>query len=72
MSKTYKIPIIWQSIKTYEVEGENLEDAVTIALRQFLKEPDEQYLEDSFEIDEIVRDDYPDEDYDIHKVTQKL
>lgn len=70
--KTYKIPITWQSYKTYEVESENLEEAVEKALKRFLSEPDETYINDSFEIDSIILDDYPEEDYDIHKICQKL
>ena len=44
--KTYKIPIVWQSYKKYEVEAEDLQSAIELALKQFLAEPDELYLED--------------------------
>jgi hypothetical protein len=70
--KTYNIPILWQSYKRYPVEAENLEQAVEIALRQFFKEPDDNYLEDSFEIDDLLGDDYPDEDFDLNKILQKI
>jgi hypothetical protein len=65
---TYKIPIVWQSIKFYEVEAENLQDAVEQALQTFLSEPDENYLEGSFEIDGIVEENYPNETYNIDLV----
>ena len=72
MSKKYNIPIVWQSYKRYEVEADNLEDAVVLALKKFFMSPDELYLEDSFEIDEIVYDEYPDENLDINKVYKRL
>lgn len=65
---TYKIPIVWQSVKFYEVETENLQDAVEQALQTFLSEPDENYLEGSFEIDGIVEENYPNETYNIDLV----
>lgn len=70
--KTYNIPILWQSYKSYSVEAENLEEAVELALKKFLKEPDDNYLDDSFEIDDILGDDYPDEEFDLNKVLQKI
>ena len=70
--KTYNIPITWQSYEKYRVEAENLEEAVEKALKEFLAIPDSTYIEDSFEIDELINDDYPDEDFDINKVYQKL
>lgn len=72
MSKTYNIPIVWQSYKRIPVQAENLEEAVKLALKQFLSEPDDLYIEDSFEIDEILRDDYPDEDFDLNKILQEI
>jgi len=42
MSK-YTITIIWQSIKNYEVEAESLQEAVAIATKEFLAEPDDNY-----------------------------
>lgn len=70
--KTYKIPIRWESYKRIEVEADNLEDAILLALKQFLSDPDELYLEDSFEIDSILDEEFPDEDYDINKIYNKL
>jgi len=70
--KTYNIPILWQSYKRYSVKAESLEEAVELALKKFLKEPDDNYLDDSFEIDDILGDDYPDEEFDLNKVLQKI
>lgn len=70
--KTYNIPIVWQSYKRIPVQAENLEEAIKLALKQFLSEPDDLYIEDSFEIDEILGDDYPDEDLDLNKIFQEL
>ncbi len=72
MSKTYKIPIYWESYKTYELEAENLQDAVNKALEQFFSEPDEHYIDDSCDIDGIVFDDYPDEDFTMHDAYEHL
>lgn len=70
--KNYSIPITWQSYKRVEVQAENLEEAVTKALKQFLLEPDDTYIEDSFEIDEIIYEEVPEEDFDINEVINKL
>jgi hypothetical protein len=69
---TYSIPIVWQSYKKYSVQAENLQEAVTKALSEFLKEPDDTYCEDSFIIDETIYDDYVDEDFDIDKAIQDI
>lgn len=70
--KKYNIPIVWESYKTYTVEAENLQKAIKLALQTFLKEPDENYLNDSFSIDDIVYDNYPKENYDIHEIYKEL
>jgi hypothetical protein len=70
--KKYEIPITWQSIKVYKVEADNLQEGITKALKQFFNEPDEGYLEDSFDVDGIIEDNYPDEDYDINKVLKNI
>lgn len=70
--KTYNVPIVWQSYKRIPVQAENLQEAVTSALKQFLSEPDEQYVEDSFDIDEIIRDEHKDEDLDLTKIYNQL
>jgi hypothetical protein len=69
--KNYEIPIVWESYKRYTVEADNLQEAVTKAVKQFLSEPDENYIDDSFSIDSIV-DDENDETYDIHKIYEQL
>ena len=66
--KTYKIPIRWESFERFEVEAENLEGVVTKALGKFFNIPDNKYIEDSFQIDSGVEEDYPDEDFDLGKV----
>lgn len=68
----YDIPITWQSYKNYKIEAENLEEAVELALKQFLSEPDDNYLEDSFEVDNIIYDDYPNEDLNLSKIYSKI
>ena len=69
--KEYNIPIRWESYKRYKVIANTLEDAVLKSLKQFLSEPDDNYLEDSFEIDEIIYEE-TDEDFDIHKIYKQL
>ena len=71
MSK-YSIPIVWESYKRIEVEAENLQEGVKKALKQFLSEPDEEYINDSFQIDEILRDECPDEDFDINQILEEI
>lgn len=70
--KNYSIPIAWQSYKRIDVEAEDLQSAVYQALKQFLSEPDETYIQDSFEIDEIIKDDYPDENYNYGEILNNL
>jgi hypothetical protein len=72
IGKEYEIPIVWESYKRYKVEANNLEEAVTKALKQFLSEPDDEYIEDSFSIDDIIYDENPDEDFHIHKIYNSL
>lgn len=54
--KTYNIPIIWESYKRIPVEAENLQEATEKALKIFLDEPDDLYLDDSFEIDNYIEE----------------
>lgn len=68
----YKIPIVFQKIEYYTVDAENLQDGVEKALKEFFEKPEEGYLEDSFEIDNIIEDDYPNEEYDVNEALQKL
>ena len=70
--KKYKIPIIWQSYKHYEVEAENLQEGIIKAMKQFLSEPDDSYLDDSFEIDNILEDEYPEEEYNLQQIYDNL
>ena len=71
MEKEYNIPIIWESYKRYKVTANTLEEAILKALKQFLSEPDDNYINDSFEIDEIFYEE-TDEDFDIHKIYKQL
>ena len=52
----YEIPITWQSFKRYKVTAKTLEEAVTKSLKQFFSEPDDHYIEDSFDIDPIIEE----------------
>ena len=70
--KTYKIPIRWESYKRIEVHADNLQSAIYLALRQFLSEPDDLYLEDSFEIDNILEDEHPEEEYNLQQIYDNL
>jgi hypothetical protein len=70
--KTYTIPITWESYKTINVEADNLQSAIYLALKQFLAEPDDNYLDDSVSIDTIVDENYPDENYNIEDVFNNL
>ena len=63
--KSYNIPINYQSSQTMEVKANSLQEAVELALKEFLSIPDENYLCDSYEIDYIVREDYPNEYLDV-------
>ncbi len=72
MRKKYSIPITWMSYKRYEVEADNLQEASLLALRQFLSEPDDTYIEDSFEIDSIIDEEYPNENLDMNKLFLEL
>ena len=68
MSKEYVIPISWMSYKNYTVEADNLQDAIQDAYNIFMGEPDDYYLQDSWDIDSSIDEDYPDEEYDINKI----
>jgi hypothetical protein len=70
MKMKYEIPIIYKSCKTYTIEADNLQDAITESLKMFLSEPDENYLDDSFEIDDVIED-YM-ENFDIEKSINEL
>lgn len=70
--KTYKIPIRWESYKRIEIEAESLQSAIYLALKQFLSEPDDLYLEDSFEVDDVLEDEYPEEIYNLKIIYDNL
>lgn len=70
--KVYSIPINWESYKRINVKANNLQEAAEIALKQFLSTPDENYLEDSFQIDSIIEDEHPDEKLDHQKLYESL
>lgn len=71
--KKYKIPIYWESYIRIEVEAENLQEAAEKALKQFLAIPDDNYLEDSFEVDnQIIEEDYPEESLDYEKLFNSI
>lgn len=61
--KTYRIPIIYQRVDTFEVDADNLQEAMTLALQNFYKIPDSKYLCNSAEFDSVIED--YNEDYDI-------
>jgi len=70
--KTYSIPIRWESYRRISVEAETLQEAIEAALNQFLSEPDEDYINDSFEIDNILEEEYSDETYDFNEACENL
>lgn len=64
---TYTIPIQWVSIKDFDVEANNLQEALQLALDNFMSIPDNNYLEDSVSFDEIgIKERYPDENFNLH------
>ena len=65
--KTYEIPITYSSLHLVNVEAESLQDAVNIAVKEFLAIPDDKYINDSIALDDILEDWYPDEDYNLNK-----
>jgi hypothetical protein len=67
----YYIPIVWQSYKRIEVEAEDLHSAIYQALKQFLSEPDDNYICDSFEIDSIIEEETG-EEYNLDDILNNL
>lgn len=65
----YTIPIVWESYKNYKVEANNLQEAVKLALKLFLSEPDEDYLDDSYN---IIDENYPNETFDMQTILGDL
>ena len=70
--KEYKIPITWESIDYFNIEAENLQEAIKLALQQFFIIPDDNYLEDSFGIDhEWISENYK-EEYNYNKILNEI
>ncbi|MCA9748128.1 MAG: hypothetical protein KC414_03425 [Romboutsia sp.] len=69
--KEYNIPISWESYKRVKVEANSLQEAVEKALKIFLAEPDELYLDDSFEIDPFIKEETG-EDFDMEQVYNNI
>jgi hypothetical protein len=63
MSKIYSIPISWESYRRVEVKADNLQEAIIKGLKQFLSEPDDEYIDDSFDIDDIIHEENPEESF---------
>lgn len=70
----YSIPIRWESYQRIKVQASNLNEACVLALKQFLNIPDENYIDDSFLIDEIILEDYKEEaeNYNEEEIYKKL
>ena len=56
--KKYKIPIMYQCVDIFEVEAESLQKAAKLALTEFLRIPNDKYIDDSFEIDCVIFEEY--------------
>lgn len=69
--KQYSIPISWQSYRRFDVEASSLQEAVEKALKIFFAEPDELYLDDSFEIDPFIKEETG-EDFDMEQVYNNI
>jgi len=69
--KTYNIPIKWESYKRIQVDAENLQEATEKALKIFLAEPDELYLDDNFEIDKYIQEE-TDETFDFDLTIENI
>ena len=57
----YNIPIRWESYKRISVEVDNLKEACIKAVKEFLEIPDDNYIDDSWGLDEILKWEYSDE-----------
>lgn len=69
----YEIPIYWECYRTFNVEANTLQEAVAKAVKDFLTIPDDDYLSDSFGVDqEILVEEYPLEEYDETKALKAL
>lgn len=70
--REYHIPICWQSYERFTVNAENLQEAVEKALKLFLSIPDDKYIEDSFYIDDIIKEEYPDENFSMEEAYKNI
>ena len=60
----YTIPIQWVSIKDFDVEAENLQEAVQLAYDAFMSMPDDNYIDDSVFFDDVgIKERYPNEKF---------
>ncbi len=50
--KTYKVPVVWTMMAYVEVEAESLDEAINEVMNAPLPDNGE-YLEDSFEVDQM-------------------
>lgn len=72
--KEYSVPIRWESYQRIKVQASNLNEACILALKEFLSISDDNYIDDSFLIDEIILEDYPNEveSYNEEEIYKKL
>lgn len=54
--KTYEIPVVWSMIGKHIITANSLDEAIEIA--EDLNLPEGTYLEGSFEVDDVVYDEY--------------
>ena len=69
--KTYSIPIRWESYMRIEVRAENLQEASEKAMNEFMAIPDDYYIDDSWEIDEVIYEETG-ESIDFYKLRNSL
>lgn len=67
----YEIPIIYLKIKTISVEADNLQEAIETSLKEFLAIPEDGYLSIN-DIDTIIEDNYPDEEYSVEEAFENI
>jgi hypothetical protein len=69
----YNIPITFQSYTIFNIEADSLQEATEKAVKTFLSIPDENYLDDSYEVDETsLQENYPTESVDVNKIKYNL
>jgi hypothetical protein len=73
MKKNILFQLLGSLIWKLKYPPPNLEEAITKALKEFLSIPDENYLEDSFDVDlQNLEEEYPNEDFNMDIVYSKL